>query len=225
MQHAIKDDARRLLDPGVALLARLKVHPTAVSLAGLLLSAISGFLVAGGRLRPGAACLILAALCDVLDGQLARRTGQSSRFGAFLDSCLDRLGEGAVFLGLAIYFGPLGPRWVAVAILALLCSTMVSYARARAEGLGLDGKAGFLERPERLVMLIAGLLIGGLGLRVLLIALTILAAWTFLARVRHVGKQVGAVGSQSEIMGSSPMARPGRPATVTGTVKEMKVDG
>src|SRR5262245_12066812 len=108
MQTSIKDDARRLLDPAVALLARLGVSPTAVSLFGLLLSAVSGALVGRGGLRAGAGCLILAALCDVLDGQLARRTGQASRFGAFLDSCLDRLGEGAVFLGLVLYLGPRG---------------------------------------------------------------------------------------------------------------------
>jgi len=191
MQIAFKEDARRLLDPGVDFLARLRVHPTAVSLLGLALSAVAGGLVGVGRLRAGAGCLILAALCDVLDGQLARRTGRASRLGALLDSCLDRLGEGAVFLGLAIYLGPRGPKWVAVAILALLCSSMISYARARAEGLGLDGKAGFLERPERLVLLILALAIGGRGLELLLVLLTVLAAWTFLVRVRHVGRQVG----------------------------------
>ncbi len=176
-------------------------------------------------MRAGAGCLILAALCDVLDGQLARRTGQTSRFGAFLDSCLDRLGEGAVFLGLVLYLGPRGPGWVAVAVLALLCSTMVSYARARAEGLGLSGKTGFLERPERLVLLILALLIGGRGLELLLLGLTVLAAWTFLARVRHVGQQVKALEGETAGKPSLLEEGPGRPATVTGTVKEMKVDG
>jgi CDP-diacylglycerol--glycerol-3-phosphate 3-phosphatidyltransferase len=226
MQVAFKEDARRLLDPGVSLLVRMGVHPTAVSLLGLALSAAAGVLVGRGGLRAGAACLILAALCDVLDGQLARRTGRASRFGAFLDSCLDRLGEGAVFLGLVLYLGPQGSMWVAVGVLALLFSTMVSYARARAEGLGLDGQTGFLERPERLVLLILALLIGGQGLKLILLGLTALAAWTFLARVRHVGRQVGdgAGGGRSEHP-SSPQARTERPATMTGAVKEMKVDG
>jgi CDP-diacylglycerol--glycerol-3-phosphate 3-phosphatidyltransferase len=225
MQTSIKDDARRLLDPAVALLARLGVSPALISLLGLVLSAVSGVLVGRGGLRAGAGCLILAALCDVLDGQLARRTGQASRFGAFLDSCLDRLGEGAVFLGLVLYLGPRGPGWVAVAVLALLFSTMVSYARARAEGLGLSGKAGFLERPERLVVLILALLIGGRGLEFLLLGLTVLAAWTFLARVRYVGRQVRALEGGTAGEPGSLAGRPDRPATVTGTVKEMKVDG
>ncbi len=195
MQTPLKDRARRLLDPLVELLARARVSPAAVTVAGLGFAAGAGALVAGGRLRAGALCLILSALSDVVDGQLARRAGRAGPFGAFLDSCLDRLGEGAVFLGLALHFGPAGARYVALAIVALIGSTMVSYARARAEGLGLHGQVGVLERPERLALLIVGLLLGGRWLVGILAGLTGLAFLTFGARVRHVGRQVRAAGA------------------------------
>jgi CDP-diacylglycerol---glycerol-3-phosphate 3-phosphatidyltransferase len=203
LDSPLKDRARHLLDPAVTFLARLGIRPTAVTVCGLVLSVVSGGLIAGGRLRAAAGWLILAALCDVLDGQLARRTGRASAFGAFLDSCLDRVGEGAVFTGLVLYLGPRGAPWVALAVIALIASTMVSYARARAEGLGLDGKAGVLERPERLVLLILALLLGGRALLVILGVIAVFASFTFLARVRHVARQVA----------------------MTESVKEMKVDG
>lgn len=190
MLSAVKERARGVLNPAVEILARASVTPTAVTVTGLVLAAGAGTLVALGRLRTGAVCLILSSLCDVLDGQLARRRGQASLFGAFLDSCLDRLGEGAVFLGLAVYLGPRGAGWLALPVVALVGSMMVSYARARAEGLGLDGKVGVLERPERLALLILALLVGGDGLIILLLVLTLLAFWTFLSRTRHVGRQV-----------------------------------
>jgi CDP-diacylglycerol--glycerol-3-phosphate 3-phosphatidyltransferase len=163
-----------------------------VTLVGLALAILAGVLIAGGRLQSGALCLILSALCDVLDGQLARRSGSPGPFGAFLDSCVDRLAEGAVFVGLALHLSSLGQRWVLVAILALIGSTMVSYARARAEGLGLHGQVGAMERPERLALLIVALLLGGRWLRVMLLALTALAFLTFLRRVRHVANQTQA---------------------------------
>jgi len=192
MQGAFKEEARRVLDPVVEVLDRIRLRPTAITLTGLALAAGAGWCIASHRLRWGALCLILSALCDILDGQLARRQGSVSPTGAFLDSCMDRLAEGAVFVGLAVYLMPSGPGWVALAVLGLIASTMVSYARARAEGLGLDGKVGLLERPERLVVLIVGLLSGGAALRLLLVALTLLAFWTFWTRVRHVERQVRA---------------------------------
>lgn len=185
-----KERARAIFDPLVGILAQAGVAPVTVTLAGLVLAAGAGALIAGGRLRTGALCLILSAFCDVLDGQLARRSGRMGAYGAFLDSCIDRLAEGAVFVGLVFYLGPYGPLWVLVALLALLSSTMVSYARARAEGLGLHGQVGIMERPERLLVLVVALLLGGWWLRGLLAALTLLAFLTFLSRVRHVGRQV-----------------------------------
>ncbi len=190
MQLQFKQRARALLDPLVALLWRARVPADVLTLSGLVLAALAGGLVARGRLRAGALCLILSALCDVLDGQLARRSSRSGPYGAFLDSCTDRLAEGAVFVGLVIYLGAFGQAWVAVALLAFIASTMVSYARARAEGLGLHGQVGIMERPERLVVLIVALLLGGRWLQVLIATLAVLSFQTFLVRVRHVSRQV-----------------------------------
>ena len=192
MQGAFKEEARRVFDPLVVILDRVRLRPITVTLVGLAMAVAAGGFIAAHRLRLGALCLILSALCDILDGQLARRQGSVSPTGAFLDSCMDRLAEGAVFVGLAVHLIPSGPRWVALAVLGLVASTMVSYARARAEGLGLDGKVGVLERPERLLVLIVALLVGGILLRILLVALILLAFWTFWARVRHVERQVQA---------------------------------
>ena len=135
---------------------------------------------------------MLGALCDILDGSMARRAGRSSRRGAFLDSTLDRLAEIAVFIGLiACYFR--AQLFVQLLTgLALTGSLMTSYARARAEGLGVDCKVGLLERPERLALLILGLLLAplslaGVGLLVWVIVLLALLTYvTTLQRILHV---------------------------------------
>jgi CDP-diacylglycerol--glycerol-3-phosphate 3-phosphatidyltransferase len=123
--------------------------------------------------------LALAGICDTLDGQLARQSGAESRFGAFLDSTLDRYGEVAVFMGLAWHFS--GGIALVFIILALAGSFMVSYTRARAEGLGLECRSGWMQRPERIILLVIGSLAGALpvvGPTLMKLALLILAALT-----------------------------------------------
>ena len=186
MQGAFKERARSVFDPLVAFLDRIHLRPTAITLAGLALAVGAGWCIAAHRLRWGALCLILSALCDILDGQLARRQGSVSPTGAFLDSCMDRLAEGAVFVGLAVYLMPSGPGWVALAVLGLIASTMVSYARARAEGLGLDCKVGLMERPERILLLAVGTLLGQRFMPGVLGLLFLLTLVTVGQRVYHV---------------------------------------
>ena len=183
--------ARRILDPVAAGGLRLGLSPDALTLIGLALSIAAGVAVATGRLYVATLLLFLGALCDILDGSMARRAGCSSRRGAFLDSTLDRLAEIAVFIGLVVYFRE--RLFVQVlTLLALTGSLMTSYARARAEGLGIDCKVGLLERPERLALLILGLLLaplrlGGLGLLEWVIALLALLTYvTTLQRILHV---------------------------------------
>jgi CDP-diacylglycerol--glycerol-3-phosphate 3-phosphatidyltransferase len=116
---------------------------------------------------------------------LARQTGQGSAFGAFFDSTLDRIGEGAVLAALAYRFALADqPLLVATVVLALLGSLLVSYTRARAEALGVDCKVGFMSRAERLVLLIGGLLLDLPGLAV--VALAVLSLYTVCERVEHV---------------------------------------
>ena len=106
--------------------------------------------------------LSVAALFDMLDGKLARATGQSSLFGAFFDSTIDRYAEGATLLALVYYYSGLPDGRTAIILLfvTLIGSLMVSYTRARAEGLGVECNSGIMQRPERVVILIAGLITG-----------------------------------------------------------------
>jgi phosphatidylglycerophosphate synthase len=184
---AIKDRFRGIMSPVVDILDSLGVTPMGVSLAGLALSIIGALFAGAGSLLAGGIILIIASLCDMLDGSLARKTGKTSVFGAFFDSNADRISEFAYFAALAFYFGGRGVGIMAFfSLAALLGSFMTSYARARAEGLGLECSVGILERPERIVLLAVGLLFGGRILDAVLILLAILSLYTFFQRVMHV---------------------------------------
>lgn len=186
----IQNSARKVFDPIVGMLASLGVPPILVSLGGLALSLYGAVLVSDGALALGGIYLLLSGLCDVLDGDLARRRGVASRFGAFIDSTLDRVTEFAYLGGIILYIvtrsGGFREYHVVVVMIALAGSVLTSYARARAEGLGIECKVGILERPERIVLLAVGLF---LGFRVLMLVMTVVAAastFTFLQRVVHV---------------------------------------
>lgn len=190
--------ARHLAEMVVRPLAALGMTPNMATLLGLALNAVTAAVLATGHLRIGGVLLLFAGLFDMVDGALARVRNQRTTFGAFFDSTLDRYSEGLVLLGV-ILFALTVPAteqrtWiVALAYVSALSSLMVSYARARAEGLGLNGKSGLMARPERVLLLAAGLIIGGSGLLVwtlALLALTstvtavqrIVSVWRTLAR-------------------------------------------
>lgn len=157
---------RPLLISSVTSLARwlqgVGVTPNAVSIAGFGLTVGAAGLFATGNLRVGGGVLWIAAMFDMLDGTLARLGRTESRFGAFLDSTLDRYSESITFLGLAFYFANLGDSQTHLLLifLTLVGSWAVSYTRARAEGLDIECNVGILQRPERLFLLIAGLILG-----------------------------------------------------------------
>jgi CDP-diacylglycerol--glycerol-3-phosphate 3-phosphatidyltransferase len=148
----------------VGMLQAIGISPNALTYSGFLLTVISALVLAGGLFRWGALVLLIASIFDMLDGALARATARSSVFGAFLDSTLDRYSESITFLALAFYYSTIpGSRTELVLIFVILIgSLMVSYTRARAEALNVECKAGMLQRPERVLLLIAGLLIGWL---------------------------------------------------------------
>jgi CDP-diacylglycerol--glycerol-3-phosphate 3-phosphatidyltransferase len=176
----------------VAPLARAGITPNGLTVAGLLLNVVAGAVLAAGAFAAGGVLVLFAGAFDTLDGALARVTNQKTAFGAFFDSTLDRLSEAAVFLGLTIAFLRSGDvewvTWLGVVLsyLAIIASLMVSYTRARAEGLGLDCEVGWLQRPERIIALGVGLLLPRPILLVVLAALTILTGLTVLQRVLHV---------------------------------------
>lgn len=194
--------ARNLVSPLVSLLARAGVTPTAVTLFGLLLNVAAAVVIGSGRAALGGVVLLIAAVCDGLDGALARRTGRVSRFGAFLDSTVDRIDETVVLGGIAFFFfrenGLDAAFWGVLVLLALGGSLITSYTRARAEGLGLECKVGWFERPERVAVTVLGLLVGGQVLHVAVVVLTVFSWYTVLQRIRHVQRLTAAEAREAD---------------------------
>jgi phosphatidylglycerophosphate synthase len=184
---------RRHAEALITALGRTPLTPNQVTVVGLALTFLASGLVAFGQLRWAGIVLIFAGTCDIIDGALARTTKAAYPYGAFLDSTLDRYSEGAVYLGLAAYFitvdGPL-QRWLVLATLAALAgSFLVSYVRARAQSLGFTCKSGLFQRPERVVVTVVGLIIGGPVLYVVVFLLAIVTNITALQRIREVWLQ------------------------------------
>lgn len=160
-----------LAGPITAIIARLKgtgITPNGVTTLGFLLTAISAALLLMGNLRWGGIVLIFASLLDLVDGSLARQTNQVSSFGAFWDSTLDRYSESLTLLALVIYYvnlsigtqGAQGGIEIVLLAITIVGSFMVSYTRSRAETLNFECKVGILQRPERVILLIVGLIFG-----------------------------------------------------------------
>jgi CDP-diacylglycerol--glycerol-3-phosphate 3-phosphatidyltransferase len=170
------------------LLSRLPITPNQVTAAGTLLTFVAASLAGLGQLRAAGLVLEFSGTFDILDGALARATKRSYPYGAFFDSTLDRYSEGAVYLGVAAYF--LGHadrfmRWEVLAcMLALAGSFLVSYVRARAQSLGFECDSGIFARPERVVVTVAGLVIGVWW--VLFVVVVVLAVLTNVTAVQRV---------------------------------------
>jgi CDP-diacylglycerol--glycerol-3-phosphate 3-phosphatidyltransferase len=194
---------QRGMSPLVEFLVRNGVSPNAITTFGTFATVVGGGFYARGHIHLAGWIVGLSALCDMLDGQVARRSGRSSVFGAFYDSTLDRIADGAVLGGLAIFFARNGvhheiPNYmstpmVSVILLGMIGSFLTSYTRARAEGLGIDAQVGILQRPERIVLLSApqaflGLLWGGWVLMAICALLTVTAWITVVQRVAFVAR-------------------------------------
>ena len=199
LSERIKDGGRLLLAPVVRLAARLKITPNEVTVAGFVIVLGAAVLVADGRLLAGAAVLVAGSLLDAIDGALARATGVSNAFGNFLDSTLDRAAEAILYGGIVAYqlraaVDPVGP--VLLALAALAGSFMVSYTRAKAEGIGLTASIGLAPRMERLALIVLGIGLAGIGFDAGLIGamalVAILATLTTIQRIWHVRRQVEA---------------------------------
>jgi len=146
-------------DPIVSLMIKLKISPNFVTVSGFALILISVLLISQGMFRSAGLFIFASGFLDIFDGALARKTGLENSKGAFLDSVLDRLSESLVLLGI-IYFFSLGDGniWIVMlASLSLVFSIMISYLRARIEGLGLNSKGGIFTRPERVFVVCVGL--------------------------------------------------------------------
>jgi CDP-diacylglycerol--glycerol-3-phosphate 3-phosphatidyltransferase len=169
-KEASESAVRQLLRPLVRLLSALRVRPDTLTVLGWALSLGSAVLFGLGYVRIAGVVMLLGGLFDALDGAVARESNRMSSFGAFLDSTLDRLSEAAIFVGIVFFYAASAgrPYEALLAGVAMTFSLLTSYARARAEGLGIECKVGLLERAGRVVILsissMVGLLTVGLGL-------------------------------------------------------------
>jgi len=187
-----------IFNPVGDFLESARIHPHAVTFFGFLLSCATGLLFWQGYLFLGGVTLILSGACDVLDGRLARNTNRTSKFGAVLDSTVDRYSEIVVFMGLAALFHD--SLMSAMIILAMAGSLLTSYARARAEGMGLECKIGLMQRPERVTFIAVGAIIGSLFdlifnttrplMKLAIFGIVVFGNYTVIQRVMHVRRQM-----------------------------------
>ena len=176
-------------------IGRSGITPNQITILGVLVQAVASYLIVIDRLGAAGVVLIVAAFLDTVDGAVAKARGFTSRFGALLDSTMDRLSDALVFIPIAWLYlaAPTSERaemeWVAaLALTTLVLSFLVSYTKARAEGLGFECNVGLIERAERLIVMIVALVFSAL-LPVALGFLALASLATFVQRIVHVHKQ------------------------------------
>lgn len=192
---AIQRGYLAVIAPVADWLVARRVRPNTITTIGTACTCAAGVIFATGHISIGGWFLGLTALFDVLDGTVARRTGQSTTFGAFYDSTLDRVADGFLMGGLVVFYAThavhASRAMVIVTLLGLIATFLTSYTRARAEGLGLDAKVGTLQRPERITLLSApqaffGLALNGWVLASIVILLSLTAWVTVFQRISYV---------------------------------------
>ena len=176
------------VDRLAALIAPTGIPPNVITWSALICNFWAGVLFAAGRFATAGGLVILAGLCDLLDGPVARLQGRVSIFGAFLDSILDRYADLILFLGLLVYYATVNRfLYTILAGAAMAGSVMVSYARARAESLVPTSDIGFFERPERLALMILGALFNRMPVAIWILAIG--PNITVIHRILHTWKQ------------------------------------
>ena len=201
MSHGVVPDrvaegARAGVGPLARALAGMGISANAVTIAGGVLSVVGAGLLSAGMPLPALLVLLVGTIADTLDGQIAKAAGGGTRLGAFLDSTVDRVSDGALFVGAAASGANLGqPLLLWSSLIALVASFLVPYVRAKAESLGVSASVGPAPREARLVIFLVGLAAWALfGLQALFVAavlaLALLSSITFVLRVVHVGRQL-----------------------------------
>jgi len=206
----IQQRVRQFVTMIVRPLAGLGVTPNTLTVLGLLISLLTAVIIAQGLFLAGGLLVLFAGIFDMFDGALARARNASTTFGAFFDSTLDRYSESIILFGLLFYalqkpvmqdrYWPFRyeQSWmISLVFIAAVGSLMVSYARARAEGLGLECKTGLLARPERVVILALGLLTGAVIWA--LVILAIFSNVTAIERIVHVWRTTRQPGAMNEV--------------------------
>src|SRR4051812_30772801 len=224
ISSAIGNGATRILDAIVKTIVRTRViTPYILTLTGLLINIYCAWLYGTGHFVAGGWVLVLANVFDMLDGRVARLQRSVTRFGAFFDSVIDRYSDLIVFVGIMVFYARdtsmHSTLYVALTGVVLIGSVMVSYSRARAEGLDIACKVGFLERPERVVLLIIGSLtevspttytaVAGVvplaaelmfyKMRAVLWVMAVLSHWTVIHRVYHTRDELHRVDAEAPV--------------------------
>jgi CDP-diacylglycerol--glycerol-3-phosphate 3-phosphatidyltransferase len=232
MLNMLRPALNRVLTPIGEALARTPVTPNAITVTGTVgVVAAALWLLPTGHLFAGAAVCTVFVLADMLDGALARVTGTTGAWGAFLDSTLDRVGDAAIFAGLAAWLARGGhqPALAGVTVYCLGAGAMVSYARARAEGLGVRADVGLAERSERIVIILLSTGLSGLGvpyvLPVGLWALAVLSTVTFGQRVLVVRQAVGPGAAKQAGQGTAGQGTAGQGTAGQGTAGQGTGEG
>ncbi len=205
--------------PLVEWLIRTGVKPNTITTVGTGLVLLSAVAYGVGAIRLGGALLLLSGLLDTLDGEVARASAKVTKFGAFYDSTLDRIGDGATFIGIGAFLlsaPDVAFRVPAViaCMVAILSSLLVSYARARAEGLGIDCRVGIAQRAERVVLLGGSSVLVGAGphaavLEAIVVVLAVASTVTVVQRFLYVHRHAGApVADAAPVRAREPKARP-----------------
>ncbi len=194
LQGIRRNLAYRITTPIVGILSKSGITPNTLTLTNLALNIAAAYVIATGHFLLGGALILGSGLFDLLDGALARFSKQTTRFGAVLDSTVDRISEAATLCGLLIWYVPQeGATLEIVLILVVLVgSFLVSYIRARAEGLGWQCQIGLFTRAERVIVLAIGLLVSGVSVHSVFVALCVLAVFSFVTvvqRLVHLWKQ------------------------------------
>ena len=182
---------RSLLSPIVDGIARVFVKlgfsPSGLTVIGVLVACVAAALIARGMLAAGGVVVLVAGIFDLFDGAVARMTNRATKFGALFDSVMDRVSEAVVLLGLLWFYLEDGEQLGAVLVyVSIVGSTMVSYVRARAEGLGIECKGGLMQRPERVASLGIGIIVGQWWQPAVLIVLGVIAVLTVVTTVQRV---------------------------------------
>ncbi len=187
-----KNLAFYITQPIVNLLSRTGITPNMVTWFGLLISVGAGVLVGIGHPFAAGFVVLAGGFFDIIDGALARSTNRATRFGAILDSTLDRVGEAVVFLGMIVLYAR-QPSVTGVVVVGVvwLMSLLVSYIRARSEGMGINCEVGIFTRAERIIMVALGLLLSQIGdaLFIIMSVIAVLSFITVLQRLQHAWRQ------------------------------------
>lgn len=183
ISQKIGEGGQVILRAILRLLAATRVNPNHLTFLGFVMSIVTAYTFARGRFVLAGVILIVAGLFDMVDGMVARTTATETPFGAFFDSVMDRYSDLIMYIGLVIWYGQNGRMtYVVLVCMAMLGSVLTSYARARAESLIPECKVGFLERPERIVLLIIGAFY---FMDPVLWVLALLSNWTVVHRILY----------------------------------------